>query len=122
MRALATPGTLLTAAGLLALSGTTRTPNAREDAMNRSTLALRSGVFAVGQSWVDGPGTTNANFLKVAQGVRPAARSGAYAGLAEGLDTLTWNPAGLAALKNPAAEFLHTAVIPPDLGLNGFLC
>lgn len=78
--------------------------------MKRSMLALlATGIFAVSQAWAEGPGTTSANFLKVAQGVRPAALGEAYTGLAEGLDTLTWNPAGLAVLENPAATFMHTA-------------
>lgn len=77
--------------------------------MKRMCLAIVAGTFAVGQAWAEGPGTTSANFLKVAQGVRPAALGEAYTGLAEGLDTLTWNPAGLAVLVNPAAVFMHTA-------------
>lgn len=54
-----------------------------------------------------GPGTTNANFLKAGQGVRPVAMGETYAALGDGLDTLYWNPAGLSQLENPTVSFSH---------------
>ncbi len=55
-----------------------------------------------------GPGTTNANFLKAGQGVRPVAMGETYIALGDGLDTLHWNPAGLIQLTTPTAGFNHT--------------
>ncbi|MCK5219449.1 PorV/PorQ family protein, partial [bacterium] len=55
-----------------------------------------------------GPGTTNANFLKAGQGVRPVAMGETYIALGDGLDTLYWNPAGLVQMTAPAAGFIHT--------------
>jgi hypothetical protein len=77
--------------------------------MKRSLLAMLVGMLTVARVWAAGPGTTSAEFLNVAQGVRPTSLGEAYTGLAQGLDTLTWNPAGLAGLENPAATFMHNA-------------
>lgn len=55
-----------------------------------------------------GPGTTNANFLKAGQGVRPIAMGETYISLGHGIDTLYWNPAGLAQLQSPEATFTHS--------------
>jgi hypothetical protein len=55
----------------------------------------------------EGPGTSSANFLKIAQGARPVAMGETYIALGQGLDTLTWNPAGLSQLDLPTALFVH---------------
>lgn len=55
-----------------------------------------------------GPGTTNANFLKAGQGVRPISMGETYIALGDGLDTLNWNPAGLVQITSPAASFIHS--------------
>ena len=43
----------------------------------------------------DDAGTTGAAFLKIEAGSRPAGMGGAFAGLANDVNTLYWNPAGL---------------------------
>lgn len=58
-------------------------------------------------AFAGGPGTTSANFLKAAQGVRPVSMGETYIALGNGLDTLYWNPAGLIQLDSPAAGFIH---------------
>ena len=48
-----------------------------------------------------GPGTTSANFLKIAVGARAAALGEAYTALVNDASALYWNPAALANIKNP---------------------
>ena len=44
-------------------------------------------------------GTTGAAFLKIEAGSRPAGMGGAFAGLANDVNTIYWNPAGLTAVS-----------------------
>ena len=44
-------------------------------------------------------GTTAAAFLKVDSGTRPMAMGGAFTGLANDINTLFWNPAGLPSIE-----------------------
>ena len=48
----------------------------------------------------DGAGTTGAAFLKIEGGSRPVALGGAFAGLANDINTIFWNPAGLTAVHD----------------------
>ena len=48
----------------------------------------------------DGAGTTGAAFLKIEGGSRPAGLGGAFAGLANDINTIFWNPAGLTAVND----------------------
>ena len=48
----------------------------------------------------DGAGTTGAAFLKIEGGSRPAGLGGAFAGLANDINTIFWNPAGLTAVHD----------------------
>ena len=48
----------------------------------------------------DGAGTTGTAFLKVEGGSRPAALGGAFVGLANDINTIFWNPAGLTAIHD----------------------
>ena len=48
----------------------------------------------------DGAGTTGTPFLKVEGGSRPAALGGAFVGLANDINTIFWNPAGLTAIHD----------------------
>ena len=47
-----------------------------------------------------GAGTTGAAFLKIEGGSRPAGLGGAFAGLANDINTIFWNPAGLTAVHD----------------------
>ncbi|MCD4814760.1 PorV/PorQ family protein [bacterium] len=76
--------------------------------MKRIIFVLFFFLIFSNTSFSDGPGTTNANFLKAGQGVRPIAMGETYIALGDGLDTLYWNPAGLAQIKSPAASFIHS--------------
>ena len=48
----------------------------------------------------DSAGTTGAAFLKIEGGTRPVAMGGAFAGLANDVNTIFWNPAGLTAVAD----------------------
>ncbi len=48
----------------------------------------------------DGAGTAGAAFLKIEGGSRPAGLGGAFAGLANDINTIFWNPAGLTAVQD----------------------
>ncbi len=53
-------------------------------------------------------GTTAAVFLKLEQGVRPISMGGAFAGAADDVNAIMWNPAGLSQLSGFEATFSHT--------------
>ncbi len=78
--------------------------------MMKRLLAIGVGAClgAVSTVWAGGPGTTNANFLKAGQGVRPISMGETYIALGDGLDTLYWNPAGLNQIASPSATFMHS--------------
>ncbi len=48
----------------------------------------------------DGAGTAGAAFLKIEGGSRPVGMGGAFAGLADDVNTIFWNPAGLTAVDD----------------------
>ena len=48
----------------------------------------------------DGAGTVGAAFLKIEGGSRPAGLGGAFAGLANDINTIFWNPAGLTTVHD----------------------
>lgn len=64
---------------------------------------LYFSVFALADQ-----GTTSAVFLKLEQGVRPIAMGGAYTAVADDVNSILWNPAGLAALPGFEVTFMHT--------------
>lgn len=61
-------------------------------------IATAPCVYAV--SIHDGAGTTGAAFLKIEGGSRPVGMGGAFAGLANDINTIFWNPAGLTAVHD----------------------
>lgn len=67
-------------------------------------LALAAPSFAAD----DAAGTGGAQFLKIGQGsARAMALGRAYVALAEGSDSLTWNPAGLAVTQQKELTFSY---------------
>ena len=60
--------------------------------------AAAPGAYAI--SIHDGAGTTGAAFLKIEGGSRPVGMGGAFAGLANDVNTIFWNPAGLTAVHD----------------------
>lgn len=57
----------------------------------------------------DEAGRSGADFLKIGVGARPAAMGSAYCGLADGVDAIAWNPAGLGKAETKEAAFMHNS-------------
>ena len=70
----------------------------------RLALVLWLGGAA---AWAGGPGTPGATGLKIPAGARPAAMGGAFTGMADDLNALMWNPAGLGLMARPELSILH---------------
>jgi len=70
-------------------------------------LAFLPGLAGAG----GGAGTTGAPVLRIPTGARPEGFGGAYAGVADDLSALFWNPAGLAGINAPEAGALYTSYI-----------
>jgi hypothetical protein len=71
--------------------------------------AALAAILAAGAARGGGPGTTAAPVLRVAAGARPEALGGAYAAVADDLNALFWNPAGLAGLTSVEVGAMYTA-------------
>jgi long-subunit fatty acid transport protein len=75
--------------------------------MKRAILALIITAAVSGGARAKGPGTTSANFLKIGVGPRPVAMGESFAGLADDINAIAYNPAGLATLSRSEASFMH---------------
>ncbi|MBI4063394.1 MAG: PorV/PorQ family protein [Elusimicrobia bacterium] len=64
-------------------------------------------LFFAGNFLNAAPGTTAADFLKIGLGPRPAALGDAYTGLADDVNAIAHNPAGLMSLRRQEATFMH---------------
>jgi hypothetical protein len=53
-------------------------------------------------------GGAGASFLSMGGGARPIALGGAYSAIADGIQTIYWNPAGIANIPNLSLNFTHT--------------
>ena len=69
----------------------------------QGTCVIITFFLIITSSWAvdihDDAGTTGAAFLKIDGGSRPAAMGGAFVGLADDINTIFWNPAGLTAVQ-----------------------
>ena len=74
----------------------------------KKIIGILAILLVTSNIWAQGPGTTNANFLKTNQGIIPIAMGETYVAIAEGIDTIYWNPAGLKQLQNTTASFMHS--------------
>lgn len=54
-------------------------------------------------------GTTTASFLKIEPGTRPMGMGGAFTGVADDINAVSWNPGGLFQVKKREAIVIHTA-------------
>jgi hypothetical protein len=61
--------------------------------------------------------TSGADFLDISSGARGEAMGGAFTAVADDVNSLTWNPAGLALLEYPEFGYLHMLYIG-DTGYN----
>ena len=60
---------------------------------------LLTGAHSFAQDLSDGAGTAGAAFLKIEPGSRPVGMGGAFTGLANDINTIFWNPAGLTTIQ-----------------------
>jgi hypothetical protein len=65
---------------------------------------LSSTLFAFGNDLV---GTSGAEFLKIDPGARPTGMGDAFTGVADDINAIYYNPAGLATLKGPELTGMH---------------
>ena len=72
-----------------------------------ATVAPRAGAVNIH----DGAGTVGAAFLKIEGGSRPVGMGGAFAGLANDVNTIFWNPAGLTAVQDQELTAIATLLI-----------
>jgi len=63
-------------------------------------LLLIIGPYCYAQEIHDGAGTAGAAFLKLEPGTRPVGLGGAFTGLANDINTIFWNPAGLTTVHS----------------------
>ncbi len=70
-------------------------------------LACTITIFFVFFSNLNAAGESGAEFLKFETGARPMGMGGAYAGLADDINALWWNPAGLGNLEFKEFTFMH---------------
>lgn len=68
-------------------------------------LPSRAGAVAAG-------GATSAAFLELDAGARASGMAGTFTGLANGVDAIAYNPAGLARLPRAEATFMHNQYLP----------
>lgn len=68
-------------------------------------LPRRAGAVAAA-------GSTTASFLELDAGARPSGLAGAFTGLANSVDAMAYNPAGLANLPRAEATFMHNQYLP----------
>jgi tetratricopeptide (TPR) repeat protein len=69
-------------------------------------------IFVLGLStliYAAGAGVTSMNFIKIAQGGRQAGMGEAFTGLADDVNAIYWNPAGLAELTRHQFCLMHSA-------------
>ncbi len=59
-----------------------------------------------------GTGQTGASFLTVPIGAKPNSMAGAFTGVADSVDTIYYNTAGLATLAKNEINFMHTQLSP----------
>ncbi len=71
-------------------------------------FVLHFTLYTLHEVYARGPGTTGMNFLKIGVGARPAAMGGAFSGLANDVNAVYWNPAGLARIGQGELSFAHT--------------
>ncbi|MBU1598648.1 PorV/PorQ family protein [bacterium] len=82
--------------------------------MKRLVMVLVVGMIGTGFS--KDPGETAMAFLKLGQGARVAGMGEAFVGLADDINALYWNPAGLAQLREKEATFMY---LKPFIEVNG---
>ncbi len=74
--------------------------------MRKILSILVIGIIIGGESFAGKPGDTAMAFLKLGHGARAQGMGGAFVGLADDINALYWNPAGLFQVKEREASFM----------------
>ena len=77
----------------------------------RRVAVLALLLLVHGLAVAGGAGSTGSNGLKLPAGARPTAMGGAFVGLADDLNSLTWNPAGLANVSAMEFTMMHSSYL-----------
>ena len=72
------------------------------------------------QSASAGIGSSGAQFLQIGAGIRALSMGSAYAGYADGIDALYWNPAGIASLSKNMHLNVNHAEYLADMSFDNF--
>ena len=72
--------------------------------MKTLIVMLAAAGLALGECSAAGVGTTGAQFLKIGPGARAVAMGGAFSAVADDLNAIYWNPAGLAEQHSKQAS------------------
>ncbi|OGF50943.1 MAG: hypothetical protein A2231_06620 [Candidatus Firestonebacteria bacterium RIFOXYA2_FULL_40_8] len=70
-------------------------------------LILITLVLFVAGSLYAGAGSTSANFLRIGTGAKAAGMGEAQVAISDNVDSVYWNPAGLALVKNTEVSLMH---------------
>ena len=79
-----------------------------ENFMFLKILFVACFLFGPSAVLAAGPGTTSANFLKIPVGARQTALGSAFTAVADDVNAIYYNPAGLAQLERPEVTFVHS--------------
>ena len=71
------------------------------------SIYLFTNLVITNSGFAKKPGTTACNFLKIGVGARPIGMGGAFAGVADDINTIYWNPGGLGNIKTAQATVMH---------------
>src|SRR3989339_1333251 len=64
-------------------------------------------LFVAGFMYAGGAGTTAANFLRIGTGAKASGMGEAQVAISDNVDSVYWNPAGLALVKNTEISLMH---------------
>lgn len=82
-------------------------------------LIILSGIFSFTGVYGQKPGTSGAEFLKLPAGARQAGIGGTFVGIGDDVNSLFWNPGGLATLKTWGFSAMHSEWLA-DLRFDSF--
>ncbi len=71
-------------------------------------IGLLTGLFSASYATDKNAGTSGAPFLKMGAGARPTSMGSAFVGIADDVNAVYFNPAGLASLSRPELTAMHT--------------
>ena len=83
----------------------------RKTGLNLKLSCLFLAAFLLPGGYAAAAGTSSAQFLRIGWGARPAAMGDAFTGVADDVDALYWNPAGLVYVKRLQQAFNHNSWI-----------